>query len=292
MATALAEEGPRGRSLILSASSLIGPATAIVALGVIAPLVILFRYSLNTFDPRLLMIEAVTPANYVKFFTDPFYLGVFFTTLRVALLCTAVCIVLGFPLAYVLARTETRFKNLLIIGVVIPLFVGNAVRAAGWMALFGSRGFLSVTLMNVGLTSAPTEIMFSETAVVIGIIAVNLPYMVLTLQSVLEGIGRNLEEAAFSLGAPPMAMFRRVLWPLALPGIAAGTILTFILAMNAYATPVLLGGPEFRMMAPLVYSQFQLNNWPFAAAVAFILMSTTLLLTVAAGLATRQRFRS
>ncbi|HEY7643494.1 MAG TPA: ABC transporter permease, partial [Hyphomicrobiales bacterium] len=105
MATALAEEGPRGRSLILSASTLIGPATAIVALGVIAPLFILFRYSLNTFDPRLLMIEAVTPANYVKFFTDPFYLGVFFTTLRVALLCTAVCIVLGFPLAYVLART-------------------------------------------------------------------------------------------------------------------------------------------------------------------------------------------
>jgi putative spermidine/putrescine transport system permease protein len=291
MATALAEEGPRGRPLMLSASTLIGPATAIVALGVIAPLLILFRYSLNTFDPRLLMIEAVTPANYVKFFTDPFYLGVFFTTLRVALLCTAVCIVLGFPLAYVLARAETRFKNLLIIGVVIPLFVGNAVRAAGWMALFGSRGFLSVTLMNVGLTTEPTEIMFSETAVVIGIIAVNLPYMVLTLQSVLEGIGRNLEEAAFSLGAPPMAMFRRVLWPLALPGIAAGTILTFILAMNAYATPVLLGGPEFRMMAPLVYSQFQLNNWPFAAAVAFILMSTTLLLTVAAGLATRQRFR-
>lgn len=291
MATALAEEGPRGRSLILSASTLIGPATAIVALGVIAPLLILFRYSLNKYDPRLLMIEAVTPANYVKFFTDPFYLGVFFTTLRVALLCTAICIVLGFPLAYVLARTETRFKNLLIIGVVIPLFVGNAVRAAGWMALFGSRGFLSVTLMNIGLTTAPTEIMFSETAVVIGIIAVNLPYMVLTLQSVLEGIGRNLEEAAFSLGAPPMAMFRRVLWPLALPGIAAGTILTFILAMNAYATPVLLGGPEFRMMAPLVYGQFQLNNWPFAAAVAFILMSTTLLLTVTAGLATRQRFR-
>ncbi len=291
MEATLSDDGPRRRSLILSASTLIGPATIIVALGVIGPLIMLFRYSLNKFDPRMLMIEAVTPANYVKFFTDPFYLGVFFTTLRVAFLCTAICIILGFPLAYVLARTETRFKNLLIIGVVIPLFVGNSVRAAGWMALFGSRGFLSVSLMNLGLTSQPTEIMFSETAVVIGIIAVNLPYMVLTLQSVLEGINRNLEEAAFSLGAPPMMMFRRVLWPLALPGIAAGTILTFILAMNAYATPVLLGGPEFRMMAPLVYSQFQLNNWPFAAAVAFILMATTLLLTVAAGLATRQRFR-
>ena len=123
------------------------------------------------------------------------------------------------------------------------------------------------------------------------IIAVNLPYMVLTLQSVLEGINRNLEEAAFSLGAAPLTMFRRVLWPMALPGIAAGSILTFILAMNAYATPVLLGGPEFRMMAPVVYSQFQLNNWPSAAAVAFVLMGTTLVLTIVASTATRQRFR-
>jgi putative spermidine/putrescine transport system permease protein len=145
--------------------------------------------------------------------------------------------------------------------------------------------------MDLDIASGPTEIMFSEAAVIIGIIAVNLPYMVLTLQSVLEGINRNLEDAAFSLGAPPITMFRRVLWPLALPGIAAGTILTFILAMNAYATPLLLGGPSFRMMAPLVYGQFQLNNWPFAAAIAFILMATTLLLTLAAGLAMRQRFR-
>ena len=100
------------------------------------------------------------------------------------------------------------------------------------------------------LIEAPLEIMFTEKAVIIGIIAVNLPYMVLTLQSVLEGIARNLEEAAFSLGAGPWLMFRRVLWPLALPGIIAGAIFCFILAMNAYATPVLLGGPQFKMMGP------------------------------------------
>ena len=276
---------------LLSASSLIGPATFLVALGVIMPLLMLLRYSFNEFDPRMLMVEAVTPANYIAFFSEPYFRSSFYTTLRVASLCTLICIILGFPLAYVLARTQSRFKNLMIISVVIPLFVGNAVRAAGWMTLFGSRGFMSVTLMNLGITSQPTEIMFSETAVVIGIIAVNLPYMVLTLQSVLEGVNRNLEEAAFSLGAAPLVMFRRVLWPMALPGIAAGTILTFILAMNAYATPVLLGGPEFQMMAPVVYSQFQLNNWPLAAAIAFILMTTTLLLTIAAGVATRQRFR-
>lgn len=276
----------------LSATSLIGPATLIVALGVLGPLAILLRYSLDRFDPRLLLIETVTLENYIKFFTDPYYLTVFATTLRVSLICTATCLLLGFPLAYVLARTQSRFKNLLILGVVLPLFVGNAVRAAGWMALLGSRGFLSVSLMRFGLTTKSTEIMFSETAVLLGIVAVNLPFMILTLQSVIEGIARNLEEAAFSLGAPPATMFRRVLWPLALPGIAAGTILTFILAMNAYATPVLLGGPEFKMMAPLVYGQFKLNNWPFGATVAFLLMTTTLLLTVAAGFWMRQRFRA
>jgi putative spermidine/putrescine transport system permease protein len=127
--------------------------------------------------------------------------------------------------------------------------------------------------------------------VIIGIIAVNLPFMVLTLQSVMEGINRSVEEAAFSLGAPPAQTFCRVLWPLAMPGILAGTILTFILGMNAYATPVLLGGPKFKMMAPLVFGQFQLNNWPFGAAVAFILMTTTLVLTAIASLAMQRRYR-
>lgn len=291
MSTITQSERRQARAEGLSAATLIGPATLIVALGVIGPLILLARYSVNKYDPRELMISAVSPENYVAFFTDPYYLSAFWTTVRVSLLCTLVCIVAGFPLAYVLARTQSRFKNLMIIGVVVPLFVGNAVRAAGWMTLLGSRGFLSVTLMNLGITDKPTEIMFSETAVVLGIIAVNLPYMVLTLQSVIEGINRNIEEAAFSLGAPPMTMFRRVLWPLALPGITAGTILTFILAMNAYATPVLLGGPEFRMMAPVIYAQFQLNNWPFSAAVAFILMATTLVLTILAGRMSRQRFR-
>jgi putative spermidine/putrescine transport system permease protein len=191
----------------------------------------------------------------------------------------------------VLARTRSRFKNVLIMLVVLPLFVGNAVRAAGWMTVFGSKGFLNVTLMQFGAIHEPLQIMYTEGAVVAGIIAVNLPYMVLTLQSVIEGINRNVEEAAFSLGAGPMTMFRRVLLPLSLPGILAGTILTFILGMNAYATPVLLGGPKFRMMGPLIYGQFQLNNWPFGASVAFVLMTATLGLTATANILIQRRFR-
>ena len=277
----------------LSAAGLVGPATIYVALGLLLPLAILFRYSLNQFVPGKFMVDALTVENYVKFFTDLYYTAVLTRTVRIAFITTAICLLMGFPLAYVLARTRTRYKNILIMLVVLPLFVGNAVRAAGWMVAFGNKGVINASLMGTGMISTPLEIMFTETAVIIGITAVNLPFMVLTLQSVIEGIDRAVEEAAFNLGATPMQMAYRVLLPLAMPGVLAGTILTFILAMNAYATPVLLGGPRFQMMGPLVYGQFvQQNNWPFGGAIAFILMTATLLLTLAANWMVQQRYRA
>ena len=279
----------RGRGAV----GLAGPATIFVAVGLLVPIAILFRYSLNRFVPGQFMVDALTVENYVKFFTDAYYVRVLVRTLRVAVVCTVVCLVMGFPLAYVLARTRSGFKNLLLMLVVLPLFVGNAVRAAGWMTAFGNRGLINAVLMGSGIISAPIEIMFTETAVMIGITAVNLPFMVLSLQSVIEGIDRALEEAAFGLGAAPGRMLRHVLLPLAMPGILGGTILTFILAMNAYATPVLLGGPRFQMMGPLVYGEFaQQNNWPFGGAIAFILMTATIILTAAAHMVVQARYRS
>jgi putative spermidine/putrescine transport system permease protein len=281
------------RTSTLSAAGLVGPATLYVAVGLLIPLTILFRYSLNQFVPGKFMVDALTIENYVKFFTDVYYTAVLTRTVRIALITTIVCLAMGFPLAYVLARTRTRYKNVLIMLVVLPLFVGNAVRAAGWMVAFGNKGVINASLMGIGAISTPIEIMFTEFAVIVGITSVNLPFMVLTLQSIIEGIDRAVEEAAFNLGATPWQMARRVLFPLAMPGILAGTILTFILAMNAYATPVLLGGPRFQMMGPLVYGQFvQQNNWPFGGAIAFILMTATLILTLAANLLVQQRYRS
>jgi putative spermidine/putrescine transport system permease protein len=281
------------RTSTLSAAGLVGPATLYVAVGLLIPLAILFRYSLNQFVPGKFMVDALTIENYVKFFTDVYYTAVLTRTVRIALITTVICLAMGFPLAYVLARTRTRYKNVLIMLVVLPLFVGNAVRAAGWMVAFGNKGVINASLMGAGAISTPIEIMFTEFAVIVGITAVNLPFMVLTLQSIIEGIDRSVEEAAFNLGATPWQMARRVLFPLAMPGILAGTILTFILAMNAYATPVLLGGPRFQMMGPLVYGQFvQQNNWPFGGAIAFILMMATLILTLAANFLVQQRYRS
>jgi len=225
--TELAVGAPRGWSV----ASLVAPATLFVAIGLLIPIAILFRYSLNAFVPGKFMVEAVTLDNYIRFFTDPFYLNVLWRTVRVAFATTLICLVLGFPLAYVLARMQSRWKNLMVMLVVLPLFVGNAVRAAGWMVAFGSKGFINAGLMGAGVISEPIQLMYTEMAVIIGIAAVNLPFMVLTLSSVIEGIDRAVEEAAFSLGAGPWAMFRRILAPLAMPGILAGTILTFILAL-------------------------------------------------------------
>ncbi len=276
-----------------TAAMLVGPATIFVTIGLLIPIVILFRYSLNEFVPGKMMVEALTIENYVLFVTDPYYTAAFYRTLRVAVIVTTLCLLLAFPLAYKLARTQSRYKNLLIMLLVLPLFVGNAVRAAGWMTLFGNRGFLNVTLQWLGITSEPIVIMYTEFAVIVGIMAVNLPYVVLTLQSVIEGIDRSVEDAAFNLGAGPFTMVRRILLPLAMPGFAAGAIFCFILTMNAYATPVLLGGPQFMMMGPLVYVQFAAkSNWPFGAAVSFILMTATLLLTAAANLMVQRRYRN
>src|SRR5258708_17675245 len=141
------EEAPTS---LLSATTLVGRATVFVAAGLLVPLAILLRYSFNRFDPRRMMIETFSLDNYVKFLADRYYAGVLWTTLRVAALCTVICLVMALPLAYVLARTQSRYKNVLIMLVVLPLFVGNAVRAAGWMTLFGSKGFLNVTLMQFG----------------------------------------------------------------------------------------------------------------------------------------------
>lgn len=296
LAASLPADGIAGRPRrrdggAFTVAGLAGPATIFVAAALIVPLALLFRYSLNRFVPGQFMVEALTIENYVKFFTDPYYRAVLVRTMRVAATCTVICLIVGFPLAYVLARTRSRWKNLLVILVVLPLFVGNAVRAAGWMVAFGARGLVNASLIGLGIIAVPIDIMFSETAVIVGVTAVNLPFMVLTLASVIEGIDRSVEEAAFNLGANPWQMARRVLLPLAMPGVVAGTILTFILGMNAYATPVLLGGPTFRMMGPLVFQGFvEQNNWPFGGAVAFILMAATLVLTATANILVQRRY--
>jgi putative spermidine/putrescine transport system permease protein len=287
-------EGSRSTTGItsFSAAALVGPATIIVVILLVAPLLILFRYSLNRFVPGKFMVDALTVENYVKVFVDPYYRAVLLRTGLIAALCTALCLALGYPAAYFLARTRSRFKTWLVLLVVMPLFVGNAVRAAGWMVVFGRQGAFNTALNSLGIIDAPLDIMYTPLAVIIGITGFNLPFMVLTLQSVIEGVDPALEEAALGMGARPWRVFSRVTLPLSVPGVVAGSLLCFILAMNAYANPVLLGGPRFQMMAPVVYTQIsEQSNWPLGGALAFVLMIATLALAVSAHAMVQRRYR-
>ncbi len=274
-----------------AAAAFTSPALAAVMVMLVAPLLLVLRFSLNRYDATDLMIETVTPENYLRFISDPFYVGVMRTTLGVALLSTALCLLMGLPIAYRLARMQSRWKTVCMLAMILPLFVGSVTRMVGWMILFARGGMLDSTLRWA--TGHGLELMYTPFAVVAGIVSINLPVVVLTVQSTMETIDTRLEEAAQSLGASPGRSFWRVVWPLALPGIAIAGILCFILAMNAYATPYLLGGPRFQMMAPLLYWEFSTNNnWPFAAALALILMATTLVLTAGSNLLIPRRYRS
>jgi putative spermidine/putrescine transport system permease protein len=278
------------RTQVASATALLGPATCVVLLMLAAPLALLFRDSLNRYDQINLMIETVTGANFLRFFTEAFYWEVLRTTIFVATTVTVLCLLLGLPLAWRLARTGSRWKSLWMLLVILPLFIGSTIRTLGWMILFAKQGVMDSVASLFGLH---VDLMYTTTAVIVGTLSVNLPFMVLTLQSVFEGIDVRLSEAAQGLGAAPSRAFWRIVWPLALPGVSIAAILSFILGMNAYATPVLLGGPRFEMMAPLVFFEFNTNsNWPFSAALAFILMATTLLLTTLSNVVIPRRYRA
>ncbi|SNY92191.1 putative spermidine/putrescine transport system permease protein [Cohaesibacter sp. ES.047] len=258
---------------------LVFPASLLVFVLLVLPMAGLFRMSLNLYSPTELMVTALSGENYVAALSDPYYQEILLTTVGVAVLCMVLSLSLSLAPAYWLARMQSRWKSLLTIFTLFPLLVGNVVRSAGWMALLGTDGAINASLGAFGI--GPFKLMYTPFAVVVGTTAVILPYMILTLSSVVEAVPRQTEEAAASLGARPLTVFFRVLLPQAAPGVLAGCVLVFILSMNAYATPVLLGGPGFTMLAPAVYEQFiRAGNWPFGAALAFVLLTSTLILTM------------
>ena len=272
---------------------LVLPACLLVLGLLVGPMIVLFRISLNQFNPTQLMIEAFSFDNYVRAAADPYYQEIILTTLGMALLCTALTLVIAFPAAYWLGRLESRWKSLVVIATLFPLLVGNVVRSAGWMALFDREGLINATLRGVHLIGEPLTLMYTPKAVVFGVVAVVLPYMILTIAAVIESIPRDLEDAAANLGASDLKTFWRVILPLSVPGVAAGSILVFVLCMNTYATAVLLGGPRFKMMAPAIFDQFvRGNNWPMGATLAFMLLAVTMSFTVFGSIAFARHYTS
>ena len=261
---------------------LTAPAFIFVTLLLVIPLLMMLRLSLYRYDPVQMYVQALTFENYVRFFRDEFYQQVLWTTLWISAVTTMLCLVGGLAVAYYVARTRSAvMQRYLILAIVLPLFMGNVARTAGWIIILDNKGLLNFLLQKFDLVSGAVRLLYTSGAVITGLTSVLLPFMIVTLNSVMHNIDISLEEASLNLGASGLTTFRRIVLPLLMPGIFAGCVLCFILSMNAYATQILIGGPKFYMMAPTIYSQMSATmNWPFGAALAFILISLTMVLTI------------
>ncbi len=224
---------------------------------------------------------------FLKFFSDPMYLGILKTTVVVSLKVTVISLLLGYPTAYFLARTTSKMKNVLMIVIIFPFLVSAVVRAYGWMVILGGRGLLNQFLLALGLIQKPLVIMNTSTAVIIGLVHLLIPYMILSITGVIQNIDPNIEKAAYSLKASPLRTFFKIILPLSGPGIISGCILVFTLSMTSYVTPKLLGGTTFRMMSTMVFQEVNINfNWGFASAISYILLFTILIILLIATYAT------
>ncbi len=226
-------------------------------------------------------------ADFVDFFTDPFYLDILWTTIRVSLISTFVSLVLGYPTAYFMARTKSRMKKVMIIIILFPFLVSAVVRSYGWMVLLGTKGLVNQLLTGIGLIEKPLKMLNTEFAVIVGMIHLLIPYMVLALLGVLQSIDPNVEYAAYSLGANPLQTFAKVVFPLSTPGIISGCVLVFTMSMTSYVTPKLLGGSKFRMMATMVVQEINVSfDWGAAAAISYILLAVILVIQLLVTLST------
>jgi ABC-type spermidine/putrescine transport system permease subunit I len=211
--------------------------------------------------------------NYRRFLFDSFHLMTLGRTLFFGACVTAITLACGFPLAFWLARLESRWAAFLVMVTTFPLWVSAVVRSFGWMVLFHRNGLISRTLQATGLSAEPVQLMYTLTGVTIAMAQVLLPLMVLALYGVLRGIDRDLENAAMNLGASPALAVWLVTLRLARGGIAAGSLLVFAISISAFATPSLVGGARAQLMAIAIYEQtLELLDWPFASTIAAILL--------------------
>lgn len=250
------------------------PALIIMILVFIAPLVQLFTVSVWKYDPTgVLLATDFTLENYLVYLNNPFYRSVVFNTLRLGFITSSVCLIIGYLLAYILARANLRNRNLIIFILLTPLFVSVVVRVFGWSVILERSGVINYLLLSIGLIDKPIGLMRTEFAVIVGLVNVLLTFMVMPIYSILISIRPSLEEAAQTLGANPLACWFKITLPLSFPGVVAGWSLVFVMTINSYVQPAVLGGPSFFVMATVVRSQITGSlNWPLAASSGFMLL--------------------
>jgi len=252
----------------------------------VVPLGIMGMYSFGEIDQAYQIHVSGTIKQYIKFVTTPVYPALLWKSLLTAAGVTLISLALGYPLAYILARTiSKRWREFLLACLLLPSWTNLLIRTYAWIIILGQNGLVNFTLQNLRVIAEPLPLLFNTTAVVIALVCVYLPWMVLPIYTSLEKIDPCLLEAGSNLGAGALQLFRRIILPLSLPGVLAGCLVVFVPAIGMYLTPMILGGTRGIMYANAINNQFTILDWPFGSAMAMIL-----LVIVLGGLALYFRF--
>ncbi len=274
-----ADEGGDASRRFRRLAPLLGPAVVVAGVFLVPPVLAILAGSVLQ-QKQALSLPSV--ANYTRFLGDPYYLRTLLFTLKLGFVTTLCALLLGYLIAFQLARSirSRTLRRLGYLVVIAPLFTSSIVRSFGWMISLGNNGFVNRLLLDLGLVDAPVRLIFNELGVVIGLTHILLPFMVLSIASVLQGIDHTLEEAAMDLGATRLVTFLTVTLPLSLPGVVAGSLIVFSLAMSAYVTPAVLSGGRLKVVPMLIYEQYvSVFDWGFGAAMAMLLLALTLAIT-------------
>ena len=211
--------------------------------------------------------------NYLYLFQDSLYLVTYINSVKLAFISTCFCLLIGYPIAYGIARSPQPTRNILLLMVVVPFWISFLLRVYAWMGILKTKGLLNGFLLWAGIIDQPLELLYTDTAVYIGMIYSYLPFMILPLYANLEKLDIRLLEAAADLGARPWKVFKDITLPLSIPGVIAGCLLVFIPAIGEYVIPALLGGADTLMIGRLLFDEFFMNrDWPVASAVAIVLL--------------------
>jgi len=266
--------GRKGWSLGLA--GLLSPVTFWLGLFFLVPLLLILAYSFGTSGVYGGITLGFNPGNYLKVF-DPLYLEIVVRTFIIAGINTLLCLLLGYPLAYFIAFKGRRWRNILILMVMVPFWTSFLIRAYAWVVILNGNGIANKTLQFLGLTSEPINLIYTPGAVTLGMMYAYLPFMILPLYAALEKFDGRLKEAAQDLGANKWHTFWKVTFPLSMPGVIAGSILVFIPSAGEFVIPNLLGGSRTVMMGNLVQQQFlQARDWAFGSALAMMLAALLL----------------
>lgn len=270
-------------------AALLAPGLALLGLVLVWPLLTMLGLSVRERYPGPFVFSL---EKYAEFFTDSYFLAVSLRTFSLALATTAITAVAGYPIAWFLARSGSRWTYVVFLGVIFPLLVSIVVRTMGWTILLGTEGLINAALLGLGLIREPLLLMQSFWSVVLGMVHVLLPFAVLSIATVLARIDPAFSEAAATLGATPVRNFLTVTLPLSVQGIAAGSVIVFCLTIGAFITPLWLGRGHVTVMAIAIHEQMvTLVDWPGGAASAMLLTASTLLLLGGYGLFLRRYAR-